>query len=85
MKITKKLFKETTVRNLEVNHYYYAESEYQDLLKKDGIFKIAGCDKNSSVRVSLSEVKEINVVMDDFGSFANQATMIDGTQVWVII
>ncbi|MFI3171724.1 MAG: hypothetical protein R3Y09_06565 [Clostridia bacterium] len=74
MRITKKLIKSTTVRNLVVLDDYYTESE----IESDELFFVFG-----QFMISLEDVEKIKVEMNEFNKFVNVAIMKSGNK-WVI-
>ena len=83
-----KPLKKAAQKNVQVNKECYT-AEIADLLEIPGIFDLSGISCVSAderyYRVALSRVKDLKVILDDYGYYTTVAVMESGETVFVTL
>lgn len=72
-------------KNVAVARDYYTAEQYADLEKIYGIADISLLtnEKEKNLRVFLHRVKDLKVVLDEYGNYANVAVMVTGERIFI--
>ena len=78
MKITKR----AEQKNFIVNFDYYNDEERNELIATGKLFKV---DENDSWRISASELKEVKIVLDEYGFYETVGIDNSGNMIHICI
>ena len=81
--------KKAQQKNVQIETEYYIREELEELEKIEGVFRISEDTdeepQDDDLRVSLDSVKDIKVVLDEYGSYGNVVVMNTGETIHVIL
>ena len=76
-----KTLKKAEQRNVKLNTSYYNEEQLNGIEQKEYTFRLKY--DSERIRISLYYAKEIKVILDDYGYYANVVVMKDGSQYYI--
>lgn len=79
-----KVLKRAEQRNVVVNKEWYTEAEINAFKLADYCFTLAS--ENDKLRIDLSYADKLEVVYDkNYGEYTNEAVMLDGTRIRILL
>lgn len=79
-----KILKKAEQKNFLVNRAYYTDNELENLFNNGYLFFITVDDSdNKDYRISQQHIKEIKVILDEYGFYTNVAVLNIGTEIYV--
>lgn len=67
-----KVLKKALQRNVILNKEYYTENQIDEMIRNEEVFKIS-FDESDAVRISLEDVKELKVVLNEYDFYTTVA------------
>lgn len=77
-----KIAKKAVQKNFIVNFDNYNGKEQEELIKSGKLFRM---DETDSWRISTSELKEVKVVLDEYGYYETVAIDSEGNTIHILI
>lgn len=80
--------KKAQQKNVIIDREFYTDKQYWALENIDGIFNINvfdGDDSDNKLRISTSHIKDLKVVLNEYGYYCTVAIMNSGETIHVVL
>ena len=82
-----KPLKRAKQKNVEIDHDFYTIDEYDNLLNIDGVFDLRALDysfeEENHLRISLEFVKDLKVILNEYGYYSTVAIMKTNEMIYI--